>query len=136
MKYLSLMLLAASVTMVSCSEEETPDTQRPVITVINPASDHLDKEPGDTLSLTALFTDNVELLNGKIDIHLAGDHSHRVSGGWEWAKVYPISGKEFTISENVAIPATADTGKYHITFEGTDKAGNTATAVVVELHID
>lgn len=136
MKYLSLILLGATVTMVSCSEEETPDTQRPVITVLNPASDHLDKEPGDTLNLSALFTDDVDLLNGKIDIHLAGDHTHRVSSGWEWAKVYPISGKEFTISEVVAIPASADTGKYHVTFEGTDKAGNIATPVVVELHLD
>jgi hypothetical protein len=136
MKKISFALLAIGFAFTACEKEAAPDTQRPVITVINPAGDHVDKEPGDTLSLSALFTDDVELLNGKIDIHLAGDHSHRVSSGWEWAKVYTIGGKESTINENVVIPASTDTGEYHITFEGTDKAGNTATAVVVELHID
>jgi len=136
MKYISLALMAASVSLVACEKEEAPDTQRPVITVTNPASDHLDKGQGDTMALAALLTDNVELLNAKIDIHKAGDHSHRISSGWEWAKVYTISGKEFNLAENVVIPADADTGEYHITFEGTDKAGNAATPVVVELHID
>lgn len=136
MKYFSLALVAASVSLVACEKEEAPDTQRPVITVTNPASDHIDKAPGDTLALAALLTDNVDLLNAKIDIHKAGDHSHRISSGWEWAKVYTINGLEFNLAENIAIPANADTGKYHVTFEATDRAGNAATPVVVELHID
>lgn len=137
MKHLSLALLAASMSLVACDEEQVPDTQRPVITVTSPASDHLDKGQGDTMSLAALLVDNIDLLNAKIDIHKAGDHSHRISGeGWEWAKVYTINGKEFNLTENVIIPADADTGEYHVTFEGTDRAGNTATPVVVELHID
>lgn len=137
MKYFAMALVAASVSFVACNKDEAPDTQRPVITVTSPASDHLDKEPGEAMSLAALLTDNVDLLNAKIDIHKAGDHSHRISGeGWEWAKVYTISGKEFNLTENINIPADADTGKYHITFEATDRAGNTATPVVIELHID
>lgn len=137
MKKISFALLAIGFAFTACEKEAAPDTQRPVITVTNPASDHVDKSPGEMLNLAALLTDDTELLNAKIDIHKAGDHSHRISGeGWEWAKVYTISGKEYSLAENVQIPADADTGEYHITFEGTDKAGNTATAVVVELHID
>lgn len=127
----------ATVGFTACKKEDAPDVQRPVITVISPASDHLDKGAGDTLNLQALITDDVELLNAKIDIHKAGDHSHRVTGeGWEWAKVYVISGKEATLTETITIPADAELGDYHITFEATDKAGNIATPVVIELHID
>lgn len=137
MKKISFALMALGFGFTACEKEAAPDTQRPVITVTNPASDHLDKGQGEMLNLAALLTDDTELLNAKIDIHKAGDHGHRISGeGWEWAKVYTISGKEYSLAENVQIPADADTGEYHITFEGTDKAGNTATAVVVELHID
>ncbi len=137
MKKISFALMALAFGFTACEKEAAPDTQRPVITVTNPASDHLDKGQGEMLSLAALLTDDTELLNAKIDIHKAGDHGHRISGeGWEWAKVYTISGKEYSLAENVQIPADADTGEYHITFEGTDKAGNAATAVVVELHID
>lgn len=137
MKKLSFALVALAFGLSACEKEPAPDTQRPVITVTNPAADHVDKAPGEMLNLAALLTDDTELLNAKIDIHKAGDHSHRISGeGWEWAKVYTINGKEYNLAENIQIPADADTGEYHITFEGTDKAGNAATAVVVELHID
>jgi uncharacterized membrane protein len=137
MKKLLFLALSASVLFVSCKKEETPDTQKPVITVITPASDHIDLEPGDMLNLAALLTDNEELLNAKVDIHEAGNHSHKVTGeGWEWAKVYVISGKEFNLTESIQIPADAEHGEYHITFEATDKAGNAATPVVIELHID
>ncbi len=137
MKKLLFLALSASVLFVSCKKEETPDTQRPVITVTAPAADHVDKTPGDTLNIAALLTDNVELLNAKIDIHEAGDHSHRTTGEkWEWAKVYVISGTEHNLSESIVIPADAEIGEYHITVEATDKSGNAATPVVIELHID
>jgi uncharacterized membrane protein len=137
MKKLLFLALSASVLIVSCKKEDTPDTQKPVITVIAPASDHIDLEPGDMLNLAALLTDNEELLNAKIDIHEAGNHGHKITGeGWEWAKVYVISGKEHNLTESIQIPADAELGEYHITFEATDKAGNAATPVVIELHID
>jgi hypothetical protein len=137
MKKLIFLFVVSGTLFTSCSKEETPDTQKPVITVTSPAGDHLDKAPGDTLNLAALLTDNTELLNAKIDIHVAGDHGHKVTGeGWEWAKVYTIGGLEHTLSETVVIPADAEIGDYHITFEATDKAGNAATPVVIELHID
>ncbi|MDP2187816.1 MAG: DUF4625 domain-containing protein [Sphingobacteriaceae bacterium] len=137
MKKLLFLSIATSMLFTACKKEETPDTQKPVITVTSPASDHLDKEPGDTLNLAALLTDNVALLNAKIDIHKAGDHGHKITGeGWEWAKVYVISGTEHSLTESIVIPADAELGDYHITFEATDKAGNAATPVVVDLHID
>lgn len=133
-----MFLFAVSGTLLtSCTKEETPDTQKPVITVTSPASDHVDKIQGDTLNLGALLTDNTELLNAKIDIHEAGDHGHKLAGeGWEWAKVYVISGTEHNLTESVIIPVDAKIGKYHITVEATDKAGNAAVPVVIELHID
>lgn len=132
-----LLLAVSGALFTSCTKEETPDTQKPVITVTVPASDHTDKAPGDTLNLAALLTDNTELLNAKIDIHVAGNHSHKITGeGWEWAKVYTIGGVQHNLSESIIIPADAEIGEYHITFEATDKAGNAATPVVIELHID
>lgn len=138
MKKTFLFVLLVSLAFVSCTKEETPDTQKPVITVTAPASDHLDTSPGQSINLTALLTDNEMLLNAKIDIHVAGEHGHRVSDttAFEWAKVYVISGKEHTLSETIAIPTDATLGEYHITFEATDQSGNAATPVVIELHID
>jgi len=138
MKKLLFIALFAGTALASCTKEETPDTQKPVITVTSPAGDHLDTAPGQTINLSALLTDNEELLNAKIDIHEAGDHGHRVSGtlGFEWAKVYVISGKEHTLTEAIEIPADAEIGEYHITFEATDRSGNAATPVVIEMHIE
>lgn len=133
----TLLLFVLAVAVFSCKKEETPDTQKPVITVLQPAGDHLDKSPGDTISLEALFTDNEALLSAKLEIHEAGAHSHRVmDGGWEWSKVLLISGMSATVSESVVIPTDAELGEYHLIFEGTDAAGNEATPVVIELHID
>jgi hypothetical protein len=123
---------------VSCDKED-PDTQKPVITVLEPASDHADAAPGDSLSLKASYSDNKELLNARIEIHSADGHSHRLSSPsstWEWAKVYPISGLSADVSEGLLIPASIDTGEYHIVFEATDKSGNQAVEVVKELHIE
>lgn len=138
MKKTLLLLSLTSLAFVSCTKEDTPDTQKPVITVTAPALDHLDTSPGQSINLSALLTDNETLLNAKIDIHEAGGHSHRVSDttAFEWAKVYVISGKEHTLTETIEIPAEAALGEYHITFEATDEAGNAATPVVIELHID
>ncbi|MFN3530479.1 MAG: DUF4625 domain-containing protein [Bacteroidia bacterium] len=133
-----MMLAAVAVIGLSACKKETPDTQAPIITVTQPANDHIDKEPGETINIRALITDDTELLSAKIDIHEAGGHSHRVSGEgeWEWAKVYTISGTSFNLSEDIVIPADAEHGDYHITIEATDAAGNAATPVVIELHID
>jgi len=137
MKKLILLSFSAAVLFTACKKEETPDTQKPVITVTTPAADHVDKIPGDTLNLAAMLTDNVDLLNAKIDIHVADGHGHKVTGGaWEWAKVYTINGLEHSLNETITIPADAEIGEYHITFETTDKSGNAATPVVIELHID
>ena len=137
MKKLILLLAISGALFTSCAKEETPDTQKPVITVTSPASDHLDKALGDTLDLAALLSDNTELLNAKIDIHEAGNHGHKITGeGWEWAKVYTVGGVQHNLSERIVIPADVEIGEYHITFEATDKAGNAATPVVIELHID
>jgi len=122
---------------VSCDKED-PDTQKPVITVLDPASDHADAAPGDSLSLKAEYSDNKELLNARIEIHSADGHSHRTSSPsseWEWAKVYPISGLSAVVNERLLIPASIDTGEYHIVFEATDKSGNQAVEVIKELHI-
>jgi len=122
---------------VSCDKED-PDTQKPVITVLDPASDHADAAPGDSLSLKATYSDNKELLNARIEIHSAAGHSHRLSSPsstWEWAKVYPISGLSAGVNESLLIPASIDTGEYHIVFEATDKSGNQAVEVIKELHI-
>lgn len=137
MKKLMLLIAVSGALFTSCAKEETPDTQKPVITVTAPASDHLDKAPGDTLNVAALLTDNTELLNAKIDIHLAGNHSHKITGeGWEWAKVYTVGGVQHNLSESIVIPTDAEIGDYHITVEATDKAGNAATPVVIDLHIE
>jgi len=36
----------------------------------------------------------------------------------------------------LVIPASVDTGEYHIVFEATDKSGNQAVEVIKELHLE
>lgn len=134
----AMAVVLSSVLLFSCGKEDA-DKEKPVITVLNPASDHLDGVSGDTLDLSAQLTDNKELLNARIEIHSAAGHSHRLSSpssAWEWAKVYSISGTTATVNEKVTIPAAVDTGEYHIVFEATDKSGNQAVEVIKELHIE
>jgi hypothetical protein len=135
---MAVALTLGSVLLYSCGKEDA-DVEKPVITVLHPASDHADAHPGDTLELRALYTDNTELLNARIEIHSADGHSHRLSSpsaSWEWAKVYPISGLNASVNEVLVIPASVDTGDYHIIFEATDKSGNQAVEVIKELHVE
>lgn len=134
----ALAVVFSSVLLFSCGKEDA-DQEKPVITVLKPASDHADAHPGDSLELSASFSDNKELLNARIEIHSADGHSHRLlspSSTWEWVKVYPLSGTNAPINEIIVIPASIDTGEYHIIFEATDKSGNQAVEVIKELHIE
>lgn len=135
---LALTVAVVAPLLVSCGKDDA-DTEKPVITVVQPALDHADAAPGDTLELQGLYSDNKELLNARIEIHSAAGHSHRVSGPnsvWEWVKVYPIGGMNDSVIESLLIPSSIDTGEYHIVFEATDRSGNQAVEVIKELHID
>jgi len=135
---LALTMAVVAPLLVSCGKDDA-DTEKPVITVVQPALDHADATLGDTLELKGLYSDNKELLNARIEIHSAAGHSHRLSSpsaSWEWAKVYPISGLNASVNEVLVVPASVDTGEYHIVFEATDKSGNQAVEVIKELHID
>jgi hypothetical protein len=134
----ALAMVFTSVLLFSCGKEDA-DQEKPLITVLKPASDHADAQLGDSLELSALYTDNKELLNARIEIHSADGHSHRLlspSSTWEWVKVFPMSGTNALIDEIIVIPSSVDTGDYHIIFEATDKSGNQAIEVIKELHLE
>lgn len=103
--------------------------------VTQPAADHMDIVAGETFSISATITDDVELSQWKIDIHSADGHTHRImEGEWEMTETGAATGQSYTLTKDITVPVDAELGEYHLTFDATDKAGNTAIPVIIELH--
>lgn len=118
----------------ACSKEENPDVTKPVITA---ATDHLDTRPDTTFNLQATITDDQALAAWKIDIHSADGHSHRVlSGEWEYSETGTIDGNSYVLNKTITVPADAVLGNYHLTLDATDRAGNAANSVIIDLHVE
>ncbi len=134
-----IMLLAAMVTLsfTACKKEETPDLTKPTISFSLPAADHMDLTADTTFRIVATITDDVALSQWKIDIHTADGHTHRVlAGEWEMTETGTATDKTYTVDKTFMVPADVTLGEYHLTLEATDKAGNAAIPVIIELHVD
>ena len=131
-----LFLGLLAITFTACKKED-PDMVKPVITVNQPASDQMDVRLGENFSIQATITDDVELSQWKINIHSADGHTHRIMAGeWELTETGVASGKSYSFSKTVTVPNDAELGEYHYTVEATDKAGNAAVPVIIELHLE
>lgn len=133
--FLFVALLAVSFT--ACKKEEAPDLTKPVILVTQPAVDHMDIVAGETFTINATITDDVELSQWKLDIHSADGHTHRIMAGeWEMTETGTATGKSYAFSKTITVPNDAELGEYHFTLDATDKAGNAAIPVIIELHLE
>lgn len=134
MNKLPLLLVAVVLLASACTKEESPDVTKPVITA---ATDHLDTRPDTTFNLQATITDDQALAAWKIDIHSADGHSHRVlSGEWEYSETGTIEGNSYVLNKTITVPVDAALGDYHLTIDATDRAGNAANSVIIDLHIE
>jgi hypothetical protein len=82
---------------------------------------------GDTLSFTAIFTDDEELSQYKIDIHENFDcHGHGKTSDWSVLQIIDLNGKEEVINKKIPVPQNVTAGKYHFIIQLVDAAGNQA----------
>lgn len=135
--YLSVLLL-----LVSCSQEEDHDMEKPEINMSGASAFPLTCEVvyrGESFTFKALFTDNEELGNYNIEIHNNFDHhSHSTDDvdcepDEEKKPVKPfIYSKDFSIpsgstsyeaQNSILVPEDVDTGDYHFMIRLTDKSG-------------
>jgi hypothetical protein len=130
--FLSLVILCA-ITLcspfISCKDDG--DTTKPVINLIEPEEDAV-LLIGDDVHFEMEVSDDVMLKSYKVNIHPNSDgHTHSRetgSGTWEFDQTWDdISGlKNKLIHHEIAIPAEAPEGPYHLMVYCTDAAGNEA----------
>lgn len=141
------LFLLAAVIFTGCSSDDTVDTQKPTISVLEP---HDDEEiaPGGEIHFEALFADNVALASYKIEIHNAfDDHTHATyksahTNPWSYSNEFVIPGgvKTFAAEQHIDVPteingAPISEGHYHFGVYVTDLAGNEQQAfleVIIE----
>jgi len=125
---LVVALFMTALLAASCKKDDVDNT-KPTI-VINEPEEEEQFALGSELHLDVDFTDNVELHQYKVDIHSAEGHIHKsTSEKWVFEKVYDLSGmKNKNVHALIDIPATIDTGDYHVIIYCTDKAGNESNA--------
>lgn len=136
-KFFGLLAFAAIAVFVSSCTQDDEDEEAPVISIIAPG-DHGDYEAGDMLQYRISFSDNEDLSEYHIDIHVAGGHDHgkRDEIEWDHEEVGQLSGVSQTIEGQIEIPSNAAHGEYHFNVECTDAAGNEANFALVEFHIE
>lgn len=145
MKTLKYILLFSMLSMVfiACDDDEV-DTTKPEITVVAPEAETI-YHPGETITIQATFTDNIELDSYKIDIHDnfdGHDHDHKkstnseepfiFSGSWDFEKGLKsatITNTEIVIPELIDGEEVAH-GEYHLMIYCADAAGNENNTVV------
>jgi hypothetical protein len=134
-KFSLFTLALLSLLLFSCNggSDDEPDTEKPGVTIKAPTEGTV-YAIGETIKLSASFTDNEGLKNCKTTLVLVSGNGD----GTAWNPVptnIPISGTEQTISNiglfGGAIP-TCETGTYKLTLEVSDNAEvpNVATSSV------
>ncbi len=136
-KFFLVYLTAISSVIFSSCDDNSNDTTKPVINLIEP-------EEGDVLligdehgiHLDMELSDDVMLKSYKVDIHSNFDgHAHSSSLNvrsdvgttvdFTFNKSWDVSGKnEYVHHHEIKIPANATPGSYHLMIYCTDAAGN------------
>lgn len=120
----------------SCSADK--DTEKPTIQIISPVNES-EFAIGDNISIQFTLTDNEALKSYKIDIHENDGHNHgpRAAAGvpFEYEMVENISGRTFSKTVVVTIPADTELAEYHLGVFAIDAAGNEQEKFV-DFHIE
>lgn len=149
MKKLLLPIMAFTFIWSSCSEEETLDSEKPLILEItingedahhsSHSHDHKTFEiSADTVSLIGWeVSDNMELSELRMDIHPNFDgHSHGKKADYDpfsWEKIVPLSGKLQSGTETMEVPENVLAGPYHLDLLLLDKSGNISESVLIDV---
>lgn len=133
-----MMLFAGIIAITSCKKEENDD-EAPVISVSTP-SNNFSVNTGSEIHFEAVFTDNAELAQYKIEIHNAFDgheHTHKTQEAdpWETVIIEDITGKSHNATQHIDVPADVAAGPYHMIVTCIDASGNEAEFVEVEFTI-
>jgi hypothetical protein len=132
-----LVLLFAMLLIVSCGKEDTVPPTWAFNTFIPEAQSGEvcgQEEPevffvkgGDIFEFEALFSDDQELSQYKIDIHQNFDcHGHSKTSDWSVLEVIDLSGTEELVNKQLVIPENVTAGNYHFSIQLLDAAGNQA----------
>ena len=115
------------------------DSELPVISSVrvNNSSETVNVEPGESILVTALITDNEDLNQFKIDIHHDFDgHSHKtMTARYSEIRIVDISGSTHNLSETFIIPENTSSGAYHGTIRAVDKEGNQSENVLFYFNV-
>ena len=117
---------------------EKPDDVQPTFTIESPVNNE-SYTRGSNINFKALFKDNKELSQYKIDIHDDIDvHGHNKTDStviWAEALTGDLSGKEQTATKDIAIPVDAKVGPYHFLVKCIDAAGNEASFQAIDIMV-
>ncbi len=149
-KFLFLLLF------VACTEDgsinEGPDTQKPIITVLESTpvaqdqmicksmeSNVISATTGSDIILSLEFSDDSNLSQYKIDIHNNFDchaHGRVAASSWQLLKIENISGKTVNVEEVIRVPEDAMAGDYHLQILCLDALGNEAEPVIYSVKVE
>lgn len=132
-----MLLFAGILAIASCKKKENDD-EVPVI-AINLPIDGSSVNTGSSLQFDAVFTDNEDLGQYKIEIHSDFDgHTHEKTNEaipWETVIIEDITGTSQNVSKSISVPDTAAAGAYHLVVSCIDKSGNEAESVALEFMV-
>ncbi|HET6243387.1 MAG: DUF4625 domain-containing protein [Bacteroidetes bacterium] len=127
------LVLIALLAITSCKKK---DDIKPLIELESPVTEQTFK-PGEEIVFKAVFKDNIELAQFKIDIHDDFDgHSHKVAiQPWAEIIVGELKGKEDMVEKKIVIPFDAAHGNYDFIVQCIDVSGNEAS-IALEFSIE
>ena len=144
----TIVLASAVILFSACGKT---DTEQPSVCTepgneMSVLVDEIEALAGNTIQITDLFCDNEALSEVRWDIHNAADHAHEegetdegfvLHSGTEWEvlEVNSISGTSSTNSITLDIPLDTR-GVWDVVVSLVDEAGNAATDLVTQLHIE
>jgi hypothetical protein len=133
------LLFAGMLALSACRKDEnkkdnpTPDTSKPVITVIRPAM-NASFASGTDMQLEVRFTDDRALSQARVEIHFNDGHSHKAEP-IDTAFVIPLSGTMQTVTRSFKLDSAKAAGPYHLIIDCVDQSGNKADFVEVDFEI-
>ena len=126
--YFSTIFFAAIIAFSGCKKDDQ-DNEKPTITLNSPVEGEVILAGTDTsiICLNAVFSDNVQLKEYKINIHNAAGHGHKSTlATWDTTIIQSLDGKSRIVDFDIDLSHfnRADTAPYHYMVYCLDQAGN------------
>lgn len=122
---ISFLLFCATI-LTSCNK----DKESPTVIISNPI-EHTHFDGGETIDITAVFSDDQDLASYEFYI---GDAGLAPSTELVWGSTGTISGKGFTLNASTQLPTGLD-DEYYIVCKVVDSEGKTTTESI-EIHVE